>query len=314
MAELSRHKESIDMAISADSMNGILHCLALGNKLQASASEILTEVRDTKRITERIKLDGDRQRVLDFFLQVNPQGRYETSLSLRHPRTGLWLLRLAAFQTWVDTAGSKLWLTGIPGAGKTVLAGSVIEAALAKGSESVAVAFFFCDYKDEQTHLPINILGALASQLARQNDAAYPILARYYQELHDSRQLGRNPTVDGLCAALSDMLLLYDQTYLIIDGLDECGGHVDEVVAAISSWAVTQDRLSIALLSRNEANIRGYLRDGYENVEIAAHTEDVTEYVTAQIEERVRTRRLRLHDPLLKEEIVRELTKGTGGM
>ncbi len=314
MADLSRHKASIELALSADSMNGILRCLGLGNNIQASTSEILAEVRDTKRITARIQLDGERRRVLDFFLKVNPQDRYETSLSLRHPRTGLWLLRLAAFQTWIDAVGSKLWLTGIPGAGKTVLAGSVIEAALAKGTESVAIAFFFCDYKDEKTHLPINILGALASQLAMQKDTAYSTLVKYYQELHPARQLARNPTADGLRASLSEMLLQFDRTYVIADGLDECGGHVDEVVAAIAPWAADEDRLSIALLSRNEANIRGYLKAGYENVEIAAHTEDVVEYATAQIEERIRTGRLRLHDPQLKEEVVKRLTEGAGGM
>ena len=314
MAELSRHKESIEIAISADSMNGILRCLALGTSLQASASAILTEVRDTKSITARIQLDRQRRTVLDFFLKVNPQDRYATGLSLRHSRTGLWLLRLASFLTWVDTAGSKLWLTGIPGAGKTVLAGSVIETALAKGSERVAIAFFFCDCKDERTHVPINILGALAAQLAMQNDSAYPILARYYQELNGARQLARNPTVDGLQTVLSEMLHRYDRTYLIVDGLDECGGNVAEVVAAITSWAENQNQLSIALLSRDEAHIRGYLKDGYENIEIAAHNEDVIEYVTAQIEERLRTRRLELRDHRLKEEIVQRLTQGAGGM
>jgi hypothetical protein len=314
MSELSRHKASIVMAISADSLDGILRCLALGASLQTSASEILTEIKDTKRITVRIHEDSERRRICDFFLKVNPQQRYETSLGLRHPLTGLWLLRLPAFQLWMDTAGSKLWLTGIPGAGKTVIAGSIIEAALAKGSARVAVAFFFCDYKDDETHLPVNILGALASQLARQNDDAYAVLARYYQGLQAERQLPRNPNVDGLQKALSEMLGHFDRVYLAVDGLDECGGHVDEVVAAIASWAQGQDRLSIALLSRNETNIQAYLQDGYEKVEIAAHSEDVAVYVTAQIEELIRAGSLRLHDPLLKEEIVHGLTEGAAGM
>ncbi|SPQ25071.1 49d5e856-6af8-4c3d-888f-33f6dff254c4 [Thermothielavioides terrestris] len=296
MSELSRHKESISMATLADSMNGILRCLALGSSLQASTSKILTEIRDTKRITARIQEDAERQRVLSFFLKANPQGRYETSLSLRHPRTGLWLLRLPAFQRWIDTAGSKLWLTGIPGAGKTVLAGSVIEAALARGSENVAIAFFFCDYKDESTQLPVNILGALAAQLALQKDEAYGVLARYYQELHGARHLSRNPTTSGLQKVLSNMLSLFDRAYLIVDALDECGNHVSDVVAAIASWAENEERLSIALFSRDETAIRVRLEDDYEKVEIAARADDVAEYVSAQIEERIRTGRLRIHD------------------
>jgi hypothetical protein len=314
MSELSRHKESISMATLADSMNGILRCLALGSSLQASTSKILTEIRDTKRITARIQEDAERQRVLSFFLKANPQGRYETSLSLRHPRTGLWLLRLPAFQRWIDTAGSKLWLTGIPGAGKTVLAGSVIEAALARGSENVAIAFFFCDYKDESTQLPVNILGALAAQLALQKDEAYGVLARYYQELHGARHLSRNPTTSGLQKVLSNMLSLFDRAYLIVDALDECGNHVSDVVAAIASWAENEERLSIALFSRDETAIRVRLEDDYEKVEIAARADDVAEYVSAQIEERIRTGRLRIHDDRLKGEILDRLTEGAAGM
>jgi len=214
MSELSRHKESIMLAVLADSMDGICRCLALATSIQAATSKIFTKVRDTKRITVRIQEDSERQRVLDFFLKANPQHRYATSLRLRHPLTGLWLLRLPAFQQWMDGHESRLWLTGIPGAGKTVLAGSVIEAALAKGSESVAVAFFFCDYKDDQTHQPVNVLGALASQLALQNDGAYAVLAKYYEDLQGGRQLPQNPTIGGLQAALSEMLSKYDRTYL----------------------------------------------------------------------------------------------------
>ncbi len=65
MSELSRHKESIGMAIAADSMNGILRCLALSSSLQTSVSEILTEVRDTRKITARIQMDEERRRVLE---------------------------------------------------------------------------------------------------------------------------------------------------------------------------------------------------------------------------------------------------------
>jgi hypothetical protein len=176
------------------------------------------------------------------------------------------------------------------------------------------VAFFFCDYKDDKTHLPVNILAALASQLAIQKDGAYSALANYYQQLHPARQLPKHPTVDGLKSTLAKMLGEYDRTYLIVDGLDECGRHVDEVVATIASWSENHERLSIALLSRNEPNIRRRLGDEYDEIEIAAHTADIAEYVTAQIEERIRTRSLRIHDPLLKDEIIQRLTEGAAGM
>ncbi|GAB1317153.1 hypothetical protein MFIFM68171_07363 [Madurella fahalii] len=310
MSTLSGHKAKIAMALSADSMNGILQCLTLG-------ASILAEAKETKRILVRIHEDSQTERVLGFFLKhgINPQEGYDTSLQLRHPKTGLWLLRHPEFRSWMDTWGSKLWLTGIPGAGKTVLAGSVIEQVLARQSDSVAVAFFFCDYKDESTHLPTNILGAVAHQLARQSDKAYGILSRYYDELNPAHQMSRSPTVRGLQSVLSEMLRHYDRAYLVIDGLDECGDNVDDVVEAITSWAKDEDGLSTALLSRDQTNIRGYLEDdGYPKIEIAAQTEDVALYVRAQVTERIRTRKLRFQDLLLKEEIVQRLTEGAKGM
>jgi len=63
--------------------------------------------------------------------------------------------------------GARLWLHGIPGSGKIVMAGAVIQAALAKlNSDSVAVAFFFCDYTKPSSQDTPSILGALVSQIA----------------------------------------------------------------------------------------------------------------------------------------------------
>lgn len=61
-----------------------------------------------------------------------------------------------------------------------MLAGTIIEEALKKISEDVTVIFFFCDYKKNETQIPINILSALASQLTIQKKNAYGYIDRYY--------------------------------------------------------------------------------------------------------------------------------------
>ncbi|KAK9772020.1 putative Ankyrin repeat protein [Seiridium cardinale] len=305
-SELSRHHRSINLALSADCLNSLLLHLT-------TSRDLVTEVKELRRITTRIEENEERRRVLDYFMKSEPQRGYETSLSLRHPRTGLWLLRLPQVQTWLDLPGSMIWLTGIPGAGKTVLAASIIEAALGRSSEKIAVGFFFCDYKDETTHVTANVLGALVSQLAIQSDAAYALLAQYYQDLHPSRGLARSPTVDGLQDLLTDIAKLFDHTFLIVDGLDECGKHTDDVVDALEACAQV-DKVSTALLSRDENNIRNCLDNDFENIEISAHDEDITEYVTSEIEERIRTKRIRIRDPSLKGEILHRLVDGASGM
>ncbi|KAF9874232.1 ankyrin repeat protein [Colletotrichum karsti] len=311
LEELSRHRESINLALSANSLDAMLRVLAQADR---NASEIVAEVKETRKITSRIHQDSERQKVLDFFLKYNPQQNYDMSLQLRHPRTGLWLQRLPEFQHWLQHPDSKLWLKGIPGAGKTVLAGSIIEAAMGKSTETIPSAFFFCDYKEPQTHEVETILMALVYQLAIQNEEAYKRLERYYEELHPSRGLPKAPKATALERLLNEMVQLYDHVYLVVDGLDECGTRVDEVVETLCDISEETENISMALLSRDEDEIRDRLMYDFVSVEIAAHKEDITEYVTAEIAERIGNRKLHIQDPDLRGEILQGLVGGAKGM
>ncbi|KAK8007952.1 hypothetical protein PG991_010503 [Apiospora marii] len=299
LEELSTHKERISFALSADSMNGLLQCLSFERKILDATENIRQDIRETRKITTRIEETSERSKILSAFLKHNPQESYDMSLSLRHPRTGLWLLRLPAFQTWLDTPGSKLWLSGIPGAGKTVLAASIIEAALARSSGKVAVAFYFCDYKTESTWNPSTILSVIAAQLALQSEEAYGELASFYDQLHPQTGFQGNPGK-------------FDQVFIIVDALDECGEHTTSVVETLTSYANDHDNVCAALLSRDEDEIRFGLGGDFENMEIAAHTEDVAEYVSSEIQERVRTGRLRVGDNDLLADIQRTLLDHLG--
>ncbi|KAK1510762.1 hypothetical protein CTAM01_01335 [Colletotrichum tamarilloi] len=239
------------------------------------------------------------------------------SVKLRHPRTGMWLERHSSFQQWLRTQGSRLWLSGIPGAGKTVLAGSIIGHALARSSDTVAVGFFFCDYKNETTQSPVNILGGLAYQLAIQSEKAYSMLEEYYFELHPDKGLPRSPNTEDLGRTILRMCQVFEHTYIVVDGLDECGDHAEEVVEALCDIAENSDELSMALLSRDEDNIQRHLRDSekkFLNIQIAAHTDDITEFLTSEIERRIRSRKLVFEDHSLKAEILESLVAGAHGI
>jgi Cdc6-like AAA superfamily ATPase len=144
-------------------------------------------------VETRISLDRERQNILSFFEKIDPSPNHETSLKLRHPLTGLWLTEGEAFLTWLHTRNSKLWLSGIPGAGKTVLAASVVEQTIKESSPSRAVAYFYCDYKDERTQDPVNILGSLATQLARQSEKCFALLQEYYFTCHPKDKTSLRP-------------------------------------------------------------------------------------------------------------------------
>ncbi|TIC94240.1 Vegetative incompatibility protein HET-E-1 [Colletotrichum higginsianum] len=311
LEELTAHKQNLNLALSANTMDAMLRLLAQEDR---HAGETLTEVKETRKIVSRIHQDSERTKVLKYFLKCNPQQNYETSRRLRHPRTGLWLTRLPEFQHWLSTPDSRLWLKGIPGAGKTVLAASIIEETLGKSTETTSSAFFFCDYKSTDTQKPENILGALVYQLAIQKEEAYERLERFYEELHPSNGLPRVASATSLERVLKDITEMYDHVYLVVDGLDECGKLADDVVEIFSGISEDTDNVSMALLSRDEDHIRNYLVENFVPLEIAAHKEDITEYVTSEIEERTRNRRLRIDGAELKAEILHGLIDGAKGM
>lgn len=312
--ELSEHEAKIGLALSADTMSGLLLSLSYQNDIRDTTAEILGHAQEIRKITTRIERNSERTKILDFFLKHNPQENYDMSLGLRHPRTGLWLLRHPAFQNWLNSSGSKLWLRGIPGAGKTVLAASVIEAALGKSSEKVGVAFYFCDYKTEDTWKPSNILSAILAQLALQREDAFQELESFYQRLHPSNGLARSPGNTELTMVLSKVTERFEKVFVIVDGLDECAQHTTAVVEDLASYANDHDNLCTALLSRGEDEIRFRLEEDFEKLEIAAHSEDVAEYVSSEIQERLRTGRLRISDTELLADIKQQLVDKAQGM
>ncbi|EMT62613.1 hypothetical protein FOC4_g10006237 [Fusarium odoratissimum] len=315
LAELSRHKETISVALLADSMRKIQLSLSKSDDIDKKITA-LGEVARKIEINTMIAINDRKKRILDHFMKANPQLALQTSIRLRHSMTGLWLTESPTFIRWLETPGSKLWLTGIPGAGKTVLAGSVIQEALSRSyaSRRIGVAFFFCDYKESKTWDTVNILGALASQLARQNNESYNVLDAYYESLYPPKGLPQTADIDELRAQISQMCETFDQTIIVVDGLDECDDLTDEVVDSLIQVAAYSERLSMALFSRDHYNIRARLEEEFEPIQIAAHTEDVELYVNAEVDKRIRTRQLQLTSAHMKEEIRSALVGKADGM
>lgn len=108
----------------------------------------------------------------------------------------------------------------------------------------------------------------------------------------------------------------FDDVRLVIDGLDECGDNAEEA----SEWLKTlscegQDSISLALLSRDELQIREYLGPPVcTHIEVAAQTKDIEHFVRTEIEERSKRRHLRIKSPDLKEEIIKILISKAQGM
>ncbi|KAI0871719.1 hypothetical protein GGS24DRAFT_503531 [Hypoxylon argillaceum] len=313
--KLSQQQNVISLALESDSLINLVKLLNDNKDVKAQLSSVQVGVQNLQMLT-RVEVDATRQRILDFFLKVNPQPNLDTSIKLRHPGTGNWLTESLQFQQWIETAGSKMWLSGIPGAGKTVLAGAVIQRALEKGNSSptVGVAFFFCDYKDPKATILSNILGAMASQLARQNDQAFGELEKLFESLHPRAELPKDADSDVLQDCLEEMFKCFSQIIIIVDGLDECGDSADKVTQVLTNIANYSTNVTMALLSRDEYTIDIKLRDDFTKIEVRARREDILLYVGSEIDRRIEDRTLRTNNIALKDEILRRLCNEADGM
>lgn len=310
---IRQHRDNLTLALTADSMTALLISLSFQEDISAQLVDIDARLRDREKIETRIALDEERERILTYFLSVDPQPNFQTSVKLRYPTTGFWLKAEKTFSDWMRDWNTNIWLSGIPGSGKTVLSGLVIQDCLERSTIDRAVAFFYCDYKDSQTHVITNLLSTLASQIGRQNEASFQILKGYYAKLHPQNRLRGSLEAEELVSIIRKMSATFDDVRIIVDGLDECGDTTGDVCRYLSRL-FGSGTISLALLSRDESDIRDTLVAQCGHIEISARSKDVDHYVRSEIEDRISKHRLRLHSADLKKEIISELVNSANGM
>lgn len=174
------------------------------------------------------------------------------------------------------------------------------------------MAFFFCDHNYPESLNPVNVLAALAVQLATQADEAFNVLDSYYEDLHPRNGIQKPLQTKRIIEVVQTMITHYERVYIAVDGLDECGASVAELLQSLKQLA-RGSHVNMALFSRDEADIREELSD-YPCIEIAAHTEDLELYVLAQMENRKRLGRLAVRNPEFHEHIRHTLIEGANGM
>ncbi|KAJ8132836.1 hypothetical protein O1611_g785 [Lasiodiplodia mahajangana] len=144
----------------------------------------------------------------------------------RHRRTrsicespGKWLLVDSCFSKWSAPEfcpSPCIWLNGIPGAGKTILASIAIDH-LQREEPDAAVAYFYCKHGDDSRNSFISVARAVLSQLLRQR----PHLLSY---LFEKASTSGHVLLDSTTAreVIQTVLSISGKTYIVVDGVDEC--------------------------------------------------------------------------------------------
>ena len=184
-----------------------------------------------------------------------------------------------------------------------------------------SLAFFYCDFRDDEKKDLRGLLSSLIVQLCHQSDPYSDIVVKFYSE-HDKGE--RHPSDDELARCLTDILKLpgHAPVYLIVDALDECP----------NTWAVWSPRakvldlireliesqfpnLRMCVTSRPEADIKDVL-DSLTSRSVSLHDEggqkgDIEEYIKSVIKTHPKNRRWTAEH---KQLVIDVLTEKANGM
>jgi len=186
-----------------------------------------------------------------------------------------------------------------------------------------SLAFFYCDFRDDQKKDRRQLLSSLLVQLGEQSDAYTTILSKFYED-HRRGSQQSHASDSELTGCLKDMLKLPGQAtvYIIIDALDECPSTTgmpsprEKVLKIVEELVdLHVPHLRICVTSRPEADIVPIL-DPLAFHSLSLHGEngqiqDIAEYIKFQVRTDSKIRAWRAAD---KELVIDMLTKRANGM
>lgn len=308
-ADVERHKTMLSLEMEKESLSAVVDVLKKQEETIRHVQELRSHIRSTEIEAARRRMKKEQRKVVNEFSKIEPETFRKRHIEARQNGTGIWFLEGIDFRRFLSTKNSRLWLHGIPGAGKSVLSASIIDTINDRLDTSHATAFFFCDYGNEQTQVLNNILGSIAKQLALQSDQALVKMVDFYK-YHDELDTFDLPNLgeEQLLELIWNMSSHFISTVIVIDGLDECLSNRPRTIKSLAKLSRTDNSVKTLFASRDEEDIRNCLKE-FQRVSVAASKADVRLYVAAQLESRFET----MPDEL-KEEIQTDLVDRSDGM
>ncbi|KAI0104204.1 hypothetical protein GGR51DRAFT_572851 [Nemania sp. FL0031] len=280
---LERQKASISLELTV----ALTTVTAVGTKVCIEhVQEVLNDVKSTN---EKLS-EFERKNILYECLRVDGEISkiHKERKAQQEAQTCEWVSRNEHFINWLQPHDASrnpsrfICIHGIPGAGKTVLASSLVETAAAN-CNSHGYAYYYCLYSRKQDET-VPFLKWVLRQLCKQQHNTVPT------KLKDAESRGEDLSVKELLDCLYQISLTYENgVYIIVDAVDESKPR--ENLLEVLTQIGTEDRfwkVSLLFTSREEEEIMMPIRDlGQSCVCISMSNrnvrEDIKHYVHAQL-------------------------------
>ncbi|KAI0126172.1 hypothetical protein BJ170DRAFT_597396 [Xylariales sp. AK1849] len=269
LADLLQHKTTITLSLLSQTAHDIHEVKTAVGAIQETL---------TKR---------EKRHICNWLEQTNPSLYHNTALKNYESHTGQWMLRMSQWLDWLNIGESShfVWIHGIPGSGKTILASFLITQCQSHcksiGRSQVACVYYYCSYRNNQDEAP-SLLKWLICQLCRQTSLMPTVLDDIY---------GRNedPDINVLKTALHAILEKMETVYFLVDAVDESRPR-QELLLLLEDLATDSrfQRLRILATSRRYLEIESVLSRltvpvSMSNTEV---DQDIRKFVSSELNRR----------------------------
>jgi hypothetical protein len=189
----------------------------------------------------------------DYFASSSEFKRHASSKALD---TGEWIRETPQFDQWhsSDYHGS-IWIKAVPGAGKSVLAASMVESL--SGKESVPVLFFFFRQIIESNRTSRALLRDWLCQLIHHSEIVQMALWKHIQDQESLENISTPQLWKYLLAALRDL----PRVYCIVDALDEMDMDEEFLSQLNALGSFGPANVKVLMTSRPKQHLQKALKD-----------------------------------------------------
>lgn len=254
--------------------------------------------------------DQERDSILKELVKTDPSSNHINACRLHEYHTGQWLVRSTEYNDWLGGLIRLLWLHGIPGAGKTILASFVVQNIQrfceTSNLNNARWAYYYCYFGRNQDET-YPLLCWIISQLCRQ-------LKYIPEKLRLLNNRGTELGYRDLLEVLSTVIRRFRRVYIVIDALDESQDRkflLDLLIKIASDDSFRN--VSLLALSRKELDIQQAFEGLCSSISLSNPLvdKDIRVYIESQLQT---DRKLSRWPNPLKIEIQHALTKGANGM
>ncbi|KAM0521766.1 hypothetical protein ACHAPE_002327 [Trichoderma viride] len=171
-----------------------------------------------------------------------------------------WILQHDDFQQWLDDKNSRLlWIRGDPGKGKTMLLCGIVNEL---NKTDALLSYFFCQASDERINSATAVLRGLIYLIVDQQSSLLLHVQKKYKDVGDALFKDVNAwsaLSEIFLNILKDMDANQQQTYIVIDALDECVTDLPKLLDFIAIKSAVFSHVKWIVSSRNWPDIEEHL-------------------------------------------------------